>query len=223
MIFEPFPKIARLSRDMIITEKLDGTNASVIIKKVEEPLFTAFSYFDDSPVFVSETENCTYVLHESDIYGIGAGSKKRLITPGKKTDNFGFAGWVRENAAELVKLGPGQHYGEWWGQGIQRGYGLKERRFSLFNVGRWVPHTWPVDPDGMKRVPACCHVVPVLYRGIFNTAVTMEALNKLRLNGSVAAPGWKDPEGIVVFHSGNGALFKKTFEGDEEGKERMAA
>ena len=29
--FIPFTKLARLSRDIVITEKLDGTNASVLI------------------------------------------------------------------------------------------------------------------------------------------------------------------------------------------------
>lgn len=31
MAFQPFPKIARWSREVIITEKIDGTNASVIV------------------------------------------------------------------------------------------------------------------------------------------------------------------------------------------------
>ena len=31
MEFSPFPKIARLSREIVITEKLDGTNASIFL------------------------------------------------------------------------------------------------------------------------------------------------------------------------------------------------
>jgi hypothetical protein len=79
-------------------------------------------------------------------------SRSRWITP--DDDNFGFAAWVEANRDELLTLGPGRHFGEWWGSGIQRGYGLPkgEKRFSLFNVSRW----------GESR-PACCHVVPVLY------------------------------------------------------------
>ncbi len=30
--FNEFPKIARLSREIVITEKLDGTNASIFIQ-----------------------------------------------------------------------------------------------------------------------------------------------------------------------------------------------
>jgi hypothetical protein len=117
--FVPFPKMARLSREIIITEKLDGTNAQVFIG--EDGL-------------------------------IRAGSRTRWITP--EDDNYGFARWVHNHADELRGLGPGRHFGEWWGQGIQRNYSLTEKRFSLFNVSRW----------GEER-PACCHVVPVLYRG----------------------------------------------------------
>src|SRR5678815_2758188 len=64
-----------------------------------------------------------------------AGSRNRWITP--EDDNYGFATWVRDNATELLKLGPGRHFGEWWGAGIQRRYGLTEKRWSLFNSGRW--------------------------------------------------------------------------------------
>lgn len=121
--FVPFPKIPRLKRGCIITEKIDGTNAQVVIGE------------DGS---------------------VRAGSRTRWITP--DNDNFGFASWVKQHEEELRELGPGQHFGEWWGVGIQRGYGLSERRFSLFNATRW-----------KDECPSCCHVVPVLYEGDFST------------------------------------------------------
>lgn len=118
----------------------------------------------------------------------------------------GFAPGLRPNASELLALGPGQHFGEWWGGGIQRGYGLKEKRFSLFNVGRW----------GETR-PACCGVVPVIWRGPADelTAAISRALYTLQTEGSRAAPGFMRPEGIVLFHVAGGHLFKKTLEKDE--------
>jgi hypothetical protein len=66
-----------------------------------------------------------------------AGSRSQYITP--ERDNHGFARWVQDDADELWALGEGRHFGEWWGSGIQRGYGLQkgEKRFSLFNVARW--------------------------------------------------------------------------------------
>lgn len=34
--FQEFPKMARLSRDIIITEKIDGTNAQLLITEDEK-------------------------------------------------------------------------------------------------------------------------------------------------------------------------------------------
>jgi hypothetical protein len=172
--FIGWPKIARLSREIIVTEKLDGTNAAVVI------------------------------LEDGDIY---AQSRTRVIVPGD--DNFGFAAWVEANKAELLKLGPGRHFGEWWGRGIQRNYGLTERRFSLFNVSRW--------GDPAVR-PACCHVVPTLYRDLFDTASIQVVLNTLRVYGSHAAPGFMNPEGIIAFHTAANTMFKKTLDKDDEPK-----
>jgi len=170
--FQAFPKMPRLTREIVITEKIDGTNAQVCIGE------------DGS---------------------IRAGSRTRWITP--EDDNFGFARWVDANRDELLLLGPGRHFGEWWGSGIQRTYGLSERRFSLFNVSRW-----------SEERPACCHVVPLLYRGVFDTAAVENVLDVLRLDGSQASPGFMNPEGVIVFHVAGNLGFKKTLEKDEQPK-----
>lgn len=167
--FVEFPKMPRLSREIVVTEKIDGTNAQV---------------------------------HITEDGRILAGSRTRWITP--EADNFGFAAWVEANKADLLTLGPGSHFGEWWGAGIQRRYGLSEKRFSLFNVDRW----------GEIR-PACCSVVPVLYRGIFCTRKIDDQLDSLMRCGSVAAPGFMKPEGVVVYHIAGRLGFKKTIEKDE--------
>lgn len=171
-VFEPFAKIARLSRNCVITEKIDGTNGQIYIGVNGE---------------------------------FAVGSRNRWLTP--ESDNFGFAKWAYRNRDELLKLGPGRHYGEWWGNGIQRGYGLPngDKRFSLFNAGRWGNN-----PD----LPACVSVVPVLYGGAWTDTAIDLALAKLRAHGSVAAPGFINPEGIVVFHSASKQLYKKTLDGD---------
>ena len=42
---------------------------------------------------------------------------------------------------------------------------------------------------------------------------------KLKETGSIASPGFMNPEGVVIFHTGKvQVLFKKTFEKDEKGK-----
>lgn len=179
--FQPWPKIARLNREITITEKIDGTNAAVLI-------------LEDGTV--------------------AAQSRKRLITP--DDDNFGFARWVAENAGALVDLlGPGRHFGEWWGSGIQRRYGLDHKRFSLFNTARY--GELPVgDVEGLG-------LVPVLYQGAFTLHAVEDAIDRLEQLGSVAAPGFFDPEGIIVFHSAAQQMFKVTIKGDEVPKSMAVA
>jgi hypothetical protein len=210
--FQGFPKLARLNREVWISEKLDGTNAQVKIIKPEV----------DVPNFSG------YVAHVNG-HLVWAGSRTRWITP--QQDNHGWAAWVRDNAEDLINLGPGSHFGEWWGSGINRGYGLQkgEKRFSLFNTLRWSPPGQPVFQSGgrwddkarvmtpifTQEAPACCGVVPVLYRGTFDTDTVKDALIRLATNGSVAAPGFMKPEGVVVFHTAANMAFKVTIEGDE--------
>lgn len=181
--FREWPKIPRLARECIVTEKIDGTNASIFIG--EDGLFLV-------------------------------GSRTRWLT--EKEDNFGWWRWTHENEAQLRQLGPGHHFGEWWGSGIQRGYGLTkgERRFSLFNVGRWTKDFYFSGglPKGMAHPPECCSIVPILYRGPFDTAAIEETLRNLQTWGSRAAPGFKSPEGVVVFHTAANHCFKKTIVGD---------
>lgn len=178
--FIEFPKIPRLSREIIITEKIDGANGVI------------------------------YVGEDGRVI---AGSRSQWLIG---SDNHGFAKWVAAHEDELRTLGPGRHYGEWWGSGIQRGYGLQkgEKRFSLFNTARW-------SDDAVR--PACCHVVPVLYTGLFDTAVIEERLAWLRDKGSWAAPGFMRPEGVVIFHPQGNVGFKKTLERDEEWKGKKAS
>lgn len=184
--FQEFPKMARLTRDCLITEKIDGTNAQILI-----------------------TEDG----------GFYTGSRTRWITP--SDDNHGFSRWAHEHKDCLMGLGVGRHFGEWWGSGVQRGYGLQkgEKRFGLFNVSRWVQN-WkdglraPLG-EGQGYAPECCHVVPLLYRGTFSVEAADHYLKTLKEEGSRAAPGFMKPEGIVVFHIAAQMGFKKTIEKDE--------
>lgn len=178
--FRGFTKIPRLYRDIIITEKIDGTNA------------------------------CVYVSKEGEVI---AGCRTRWITP--EDDNHGFAAWVAEHNDELaMSLPPGIHYGEWWGGGINRGYGLPkgDKRFSLFDP------KFSTLNDGGLSVPACCLVVPLLYRGPFDTPTIWAVRDSLQDGGSVAAPGYNRAEGIVIYHTAARQRFKVTIENDDSPK-----
>ncbi len=200
--FQEFRKIPRLSREIVITEKIDGTNGVIYIGEQGEFL---------------------------------VGIRSRWID--EHTDNHNFWHWATDNKQELLKLGSGFHYGEWWGSGIQRGYGLPkgEKRFSLFNTQRWClfneePKLISIDSKTkvkkwQERAPACCSIVPILYTGDWFNSVDGDSeyapvweLMKLRLHGSKASPGFMSPEGIVIYHKAGNVLFKKTIEKDEEHK-----
>lgn len=190
--FRPFPKIPRLNREVVITEKIDGSNACVIVSE------------------------------DGDIF---AQSRKRIITP--EQDNFGFAQWVHDNAEVLIEgLGPGRHYGEWWGKGINRGYGVDEKYFSLFNVKRWLhlpshvgfgdsplSEAGPLPSINVRRVP-----IVTKARSLADSETIDNALSFLRETGSLAAPGFDNPEGIVLYHTQANSLFKVTLEHDERPK-----
>jgi hypothetical protein len=193
MEFIPFQKLARLYRDVTITEKIDGTNALIHIS----------------------TKNTTsrdpidpFVVYSNDQYEVRVGSRTQWITP--KKDNFGFAQWVVKNVDNLLLLGPGSHFGEWYGQGIQIGYGMKERRFVLFNAGRW----------NSSNVHHCIQVVPILFEGVFSEAAINESLDMLRNRGSHLVPGWNNPEGIVIYHEASGKSFKVTLNNDGRPKSK---
>jgi hypothetical protein len=172
--FVPFPKIPRLHKECIVTEKIDGTNGIIYIT-------------DDGDMFI--------------------GSRNRWLSA--DADNFGFHRWVTENKNELMKLGAGRHHGEWWGSGIQRGYDLTkgEKRFSLFNVSVW----------DEENKPGCCYVVPTLYSGEFDTNRVNSAMLDLLSAGSVASPGFMNPEGVMVYHSAANHYFKAPFDKNPKG------
>lgn len=135
-------------------------------------------------------------------------SRNRFITP--EDDNFGFAKWVTENKAELEKLGPGIHFGEWYGLGIQRGYGLNERRFALFNY-------WSRKAD---NTPDCCEVLyPVaVVDNIFKLSERFNGVvDYMEKMGSYQVPGYMQPEGVVIKIPALKASIKWTFE-HQEGK-----
>lgn len=230
--FEPWPKIARLNRDIVVTEKIDGTNAAILIvpySKVDHIITEggpdgnggvrvgAYRLSDNDERHLT----ATVTTGDGETFFVFAQSRTRFITPGKGTDNFGFAEWVRDNATALVEtLGEGRHYGEWWGSGIQRGYGLRngERRFSLFNTSRWAKT--PRD-EFTSAVPGL-RVVPVLYVGPFSETAINDSLDFLDMYGSDAAREEGVPkqeaEGIVVYVAAARTSFKVTIKGDEAPK-----
>lgn len=132
-----------------------------------------------------------------------AGSRGRWLN--LDHDNYGFCRFVDSYKNEIVeKLGPGRHFGEWAGPGINSGEGLTEKTFVLFD---W----WKFPED--RSLPPQCRVVPLLYNGKMSTDEIDCTFNDLRESGSRLVPGFMRPEGIVI--DVGGTRFKRVFEQEE--------
>ena len=172
--FESFPDIKKL-----------GSAALFITQKI---------HGSNAQIYVFQTETGLDLI---------CGSRSRWIAPGD--DNFGFAEMVHANKQEFIdKLGPGRHYGEWAGPGINSGEGLKTKTFVLFDHWKYPPER-PLPPNTV--------IVPVLYSGAFDMSKVEEAMNDLRTNGSKLVAGFMRPEGVVVRIKGE--RYKVVFQAEE--------
>ena len=215
MDFKSFRKIPALHSSSLrirITQKIHGTNGQLLIWKDKEG-----------------------EMH------LKAGSRNRWLTP--EDDNYGFAKWAHTHKYFLIEfLGCGRHYGEWAGKGVNKGEGLSEKRFFLFNRDLMEKNFF----DKHELYKKCRDVgvaqVPILYdvnvqasdRGkdqydFWTVHMAIEAaLCRLKINGSRIK--WTDrdcpPEGIVIEIYDEKRInppifFKKTFSQEEspwEGK-----
>jgi hypothetical protein len=140
---------------------------------------------------IDGTNGCIIITDYGEIF---AQSRSRILDESSDGDNYGFCKWVNGNKEELLQLGVGYHYGEWWGRGIQRNYGMTERKFSLFNI-------WH------KDTPECVDKVPVVEQ------TYDRAMARLKEIGSIAAPGFMSPEGFVMSATQNrGVKYKVLFD-----------
>ena len=207
--FQAWPKTPRLFRDIVVTEKVDGTNSAVIIQEIPA---------DEDYVYEGQGYVLAQVERDGSTYAVAAQSRNRLITPGKTTDNYGFAAFAQENAEELFDiLGPGRHFGEWWGNGIGKRYvsameGIKG--FALFNTAKHEGlHDWLSFGDQQVLIEP----VHVLYQGPFSEEKIRDTLNELQKHGSWMSP-FDSAEGIVVFHTQSRQKYKITLDRNDAGK-----
>lgn len=123
--FKSWGSTPRENKNKTITEKIDGTNACLVITNGK----------------------------------VIAQSRKRIITP--EDDNYGFARWAYENAGALMDtLGYGYHYGEWYGEGIQKNpLGIEGKRFALFHPTKYNEGNGYIleKVDGLETVPLLHH------------------------------------------------------------------
>jgi hypothetical protein len=140
--------------------------------------------------------NCLIFVSE-DKSIIKAGSRNNWIT--LPDDHFGFGQWVKDHEEELRTLPPGYHHGEWWGNRIQRGYGLKHNVFSLFR--------------DVKDKPSCVSVVPHLCSVPFRDLhYTIETLWREGISWAASQYVVFDrPEGLIAYGKLTGKRYKIYF------------
>lgn len=171
--FKGWGSTPRFHKGLTITEKIDGTNACIVI-------------WDGK---------------------VQAQSRKRMITP--DDDNYGFAKWVYDNAGVLTDtLGYGYHYGEWFGEGIQKNpLGIEGKRFALFHATKYTEDNgYELNKvDGLETVP-------LLFHGQAQFDTLAEVIHGLSAFGSRvqgAQTHWDegltmdvaaDAEGVIVWH-----------------------
>lgn len=193
-----------------------STSPTVPLPVADFVKFPKIPRFEKLSIIVTEKidgTNAQIVVPEDPSHPILVGSRNRWITPGKGTDNFGFAAWAYERERELRLLGTGTHYGEWYGQGIGRGYGMDHREWLLFNIHRPLPEGLC---PGIGIVPLLYHRQADMFNGMWGELPNV--IRGLRQNGSRAVPGYMNPEGVVISINGDLAklVFSKTGPSPEE-------
>jgi hypothetical protein len=139
--------------------------------------------------------NSCIIIKDSKVAGVQ--SRNRMIKVGD--DNFGFAYWVENNKEDLVSLGDGYHYGEWYGEGIQKNpHKIKGKRFALFNTSR-----------PQETLPACVELVPVLYTGRYLGQSHLDKTMRHLVTTSMVT-GYK-PEGVIIYFHQHRQSLKYTF------------
>ena len=180
---------------------------------VEHVAFPKIPRLENEVIEITEKIDGTNALIyiSDDLETVMAGSKSRWLKPTKADDNYGFAAWVEDNKDELRQLGAGYHHGEWWGKGIQRGYGMDRKVFSLFRM----PETFP----------DCVNVVPFL--GTLNSMdglrEIIEGIKYLNISKASAEFGvhYDNPEGIVLYYKGLGKRHKVIWSINRTGNDNL--
>lgn len=188
MSYPSFPSIERLENlHCVITEKIDGTNGLI-------------EYWIDS-----NPNHFPYCQ-------VRFGSRNRYITT--TDDNSGFANFFFSHKSRILEIignleePPTQSiriYGEWFGKGIQRGYGLDQKYFMPFS-SFWAEKMIEAGIPNIKE-PA------ILYTGKFIEAEVDHQMGILKFDGSHVVPGYRNPEGIVIYFSHYNFRLKQTFTG----------
>lgn len=224
--FRKWSSTPRWHKGLRVYEKIDGTNGCVIVQRV--------GLTDLGMV----PKDAVAVLDDSQEFGywVRAQSRSRIITPGN--DNFGFAKWVHDNSWALAHvLDQGYHYGEWFGEGIQKNpLGIEGRRFYLFHAWYWArpENALKLSQSGVTGLGH----VPVLHDPDTHGEATWETIPAImddlawygtKVEGAVGVvSGYAHepdtmarPEGIIVWHKDTQQKYKILLDNDSVHKNQQ--
>lgn len=190
IVFREWPKIARWNRDVTITEKIDGSNACVIVTE------------DDR---VAAQSRSKIITPETDNHGFARWVQENApMLAGTLGVGYHFGEWFGSGVQKRA------------GYGLEKGV----KKLALFNHERWSAAiiadprlyelgltTVPVLSQGsMANVDAQIRYCIALLRQ------TGSQVRSARGNDAVK------PEGIVIYHHAANMSFKMTLEKDDEWK-----
>lgn len=149
---------------------------------------------------------------------VTAQSRKRIITPDE--DNYGFARWVYDNAGALLDtLGYGYHYGEWYGEGIQKNpLGIEGKRFALFHPTKYnEANGFDLSRvDGLETVPLLHHgqcdvwTIPNIMQDLETYGSKVKGAKTQKVTTEIPGLGYDgnmewmrpaDAEGIIIWNN----------------------
>jgi hypothetical protein len=195
--FTKFPKIARFSRKVIMTEKIDGTNVCV------------YNGADD--IFLTGSRN-RWITPEDDHYGFSKWAHEhrdelRALGHGLHRGEW----WGGD-----IQRGYGLKKDD------RRFSMFNVTRWCLHGE---TPSLIPQDDPRIEKyqdvLPPCVGLVPVLWAGNMDKIGIVDViLDWLAKHGSFAVRGYAKPEGIVIYHTAANVCFKKTLVDDDVPKSK---
>ena len=200
--FKEFPKIARLNRDIIVTEKIDGTNGLIYINE-ENNIFAGSRtrWLDD--------HNDNFGFYHWVIE-----NKEDLLQLGK---GFHYGEWMGKGIQRGYRLNEKRFYLFNTLRWIDI-YTLPEAARREYKDEYLDKIRKEYNNDKLEYCPECCYVVPILYQGLFSQAMIENCLMTLKEKGSIAIPNYMNPEGVVIYHKVANMGFKVTIKNDEKPK-----
>lgn len=224
LTFVEWPKIARLNRDVVVTEKIDGTNAAVgvtadgrVYAQSRNRILTVGNDNFGFAAWVKRHEQTLAKLlgiglHFGEWWGVGIGRGYDLSE--RRFSLFNVAKWAADSTTLLafanarlngcaIDTVPVLYSGPWTAV-----LGYHDATADVAPGERaWLTPEQMGGWEGVQDQPNP--------RPRFAPNFELEWLKRV---GSQAAPGYMNPEGIVVFHRASGTLLKATIENDAEWK-----